>query len=90
MTLFRSLTLIATLAAIGAALLALYAGVTGWERRLPDEGTGAHVFQLLILAATAALLGAGFLAVRRRSLAGLWAPAAALAAAVGAAAFFRL
>lgn len=35
----------------GAAfLLALTAGVTGWERDLPDEGVGAHLFQLLIAA----------------------------------------
>ena len=33
----------------GAAfLLALTAGVTGWERNLPDEGLAAHMFQLLI------------------------------------------
>jgi hypothetical protein len=41
----------------GAAfLLALTAGVTGWERNLPDEGIGAHLFQLLI-AAQIPLLG---------------------------------
>jgi hypothetical protein len=35
----------------GAAfLLALTAGVTGWERNLPDEGAAAHLFQLLIAA----------------------------------------
>ena len=35
----------------GAAfLLALIAGVTGWERDLPDEGAAAHLFQLLIAA----------------------------------------
>jgi hypothetical protein len=35
----------------GAAfLIALAAGVTGWERNLPDEGAAAHLFQLLIAA----------------------------------------
>jgi len=35
----------------GAAfLLALGAGLMGWERNLPDEGTGAHLFQLMIAA----------------------------------------
>jgi len=29
-------------------LIALAAGVTGWERNLPDEGVAAHLFQLLI------------------------------------------
>jgi len=33
----------------GAAfLIALAAGLTGWERGLPDEGAAAHLFQLLI------------------------------------------
>jgi ABC-type sulfate transport system permease subunit len=31
-----------------AFLLAFTAGVTGWERNLPDEGVAAHLFQLLI------------------------------------------
>ena len=33
----------------GAAFaLALWAGISGWERNLPDEGAGAHLFQLLM------------------------------------------
>jgi len=35
----------------GAAfLIALTAGLTGWERNLSDEGVAAHLFQLLIAA----------------------------------------
>lgn len=41
----------------GAAfLLALTAGLTGWERNLPDEGAAAHLFQLLIAAQVPVIL----------------------------------
>ena len=33
-----------------AIALATAAGVTGWERDLPDEGAGAHIFQFLVVA----------------------------------------
>lgn len=67
--------------------------ITGWERRLKDEGTAAHIFQLLIVGQLPVI--AMFLVTANwRQAAALVRPVAfqvaALVLALGSVAFFRL
>jgi hypothetical protein len=76
-----------------AFAVVLVAAATGWESGLHDEGAGAHIFQLLIIAEAPVVLV--FLATanwsRALQVAGLVAvQAAALSVAIGFVAFFRM
>ncbi|HEX3431673.1 MAG TPA: hypothetical protein VHT03_12390 [Rhizomicrobium sp.] len=76
-----------------AFAIVLVVVTTGWERHEADEGTAAHLFQLLIalqIPAVALFL----ITARSRRLAAMAKPLAlqlgALALAVGSLAYFRL
>lgn len=78
---------------LAAMLLVLVAVTTGWERGLKDEGTAAHLFQLLI-AGQLPLLGLFLFTLDRasfqRALRIGAAETAALAFAFGGVAWFHL
>jgi hypothetical protein len=77
------------------AALALVVAVvtTGWERHLADEGTAAHLFQLLI-AGELPLIALFLLTSKgsgtRRTIGLLIAQGVAIALALGSVALFRL
>lgn len=74
-----------------AFLLAFGAGVTGWERNLPHEGAGAHLFQLSIAAQIPILVLFLWTADRSRSIAKWLAlDLAGIAFACAPVALFRL
>ncbi len=72
--------------ALSAAALVAVVLATGWERNLPDEGTAAHLWQILVgasLATFAVFLASSDWKRRSRSLALLGLQGAALAVAIG-------
>jgi len=77
---------------LGLAIVLAVVG-TGWQRRLPDEGAAAHLFQLLVVAQAPLILL--FLATAdwkrwREPAAWLGLQAGALALALAPVAYFRL
>jgi len=78
----------------GAAFaLALWAGMSGWGRGLPDEGAGAHLFHLLIaveIPVIALFLWTAERAQSRSTLGLLLCQLAAIGLAFAPVAFFRL
>ena len=84
------LPIVMSLAALGIAGFVI---MTGWQRHLPDEGTAAHLFQLLIVGEVP-LIGLFLLTIERGNArrAGWLAIAQgiSIALAIGAVALFRL
>ena len=85
--------IIPMLLSLGAFALVIFAVMTGWDKGDPDEGTPAHIFQLLIVAQVPFIMvfiATADWAKARRVARMLALQAAALAIAFAPVAIFRL